>query len=126
MIADERFTTYKSKEKKQLQEELPKEKKKTRFSIAFQGGFYRSLLWGLILVICGLIALLCMSNIRIEDLNSIKLLVIYVRDNILHNPIVMISSLAVIVGLLSILVRILRKIIMLPKWIIVHFKRLLR
>ena len=124
LISDARFTTYKPKEKKKLKEELPLEKKKTKFTMAFRWGYYRSLLLGVFLIIGGLLALLFTSNISFIDSNILMKLVLFVRDNVLHNPQVIIPTIAILIGLVIVAMRIIRTIIMLPMWIVVHFKRL--
>ena len=42
------------------------------------------------------------------------------------DPIIIISSIVVVIGGLMVTVRVLRMIIMFPKWIIVHIKRILK
>ena len=113
-------------EKRQLQEQPLKENKKTKFTVAFKGGFSRELLLGLILVICGVVTLFWVSRIQLNGLNTAKLLVTYVRENALHSLLVMLASVAIIIGLLIICVRLIRKIVLIPRWIVVHFKRLFR
>ena len=126
LISDERFTTYKRKEKKKLKEEYPVEKKKVGFSIEFGGGFLHDIFWRLIFIAVGLGVISWLSGIVPRDLESIKALIVYVKNNIRHNPKVLIASVVVVLSLLAIVIRILQKIFLIPKWIMVHIMRLFR
>ena len=126
LIADERFTTYKRREKKQLQKEMPAVKKRTRFTVAFKGGKLRSILVGLILFVAGITVISLMSNRMPKDLDNIRQLLLYVRENFKSDPIIIICIIAAVAGGLMVIVRILRMIIMFPKWVIVHFQRLFK
>lgn len=126
LIADERFTTYKRNEKKQLQEEKPAIKKRTRFTVAFKGGKLRSIIVGLILFVAGIMFICLMSNIMPKDLDTVIKLLLYVRDNFKSDPKIIICTLAAVVGGLMVIVRIIRMIIMFPKWVVVHIQRLFK
>lgn len=126
LIADGRFTTYRAREKIKLQGQLPVVKKKTRFTIAFQGGFFRSLFLCVVLVICGVILLTRLSNIVPVDLKTLKQLVLFIQDNILNSPLIMISTALSIIGLFGICIRLLRKMFIIPKWLLIHIKRMFK
>lgn len=124
LISDERFTTYKKREKEQLQESIPAVKKKTRFTVAFSGGLWQSILLGLLLLGIGVSVISMLSNIVPKDIDSIKLLFLYAKDNLISDPKIIISTIAVVVGCLMVILRILRMIVIFPKWVVVHIKRL--
>lgn len=124
LIADERFTTFKLKKKDQLEKEKPVVKKRTGFTIAFKGGKLRSILIGLLLFIIGISFLSIISVIPLTSVNAIKRLFFYVRDNLTSNPIILVCAVLVVIGGLMVIVRIIRMVIMIPKWIVVHIQRL--
>ena len=125
LIADERFTTYKRRDREQLQEELPAVKKGTRFTITFKGGKLKSFLIGLILFAVGIIILSLKSKIAPIDLDAIKQFFFYAKDNI-SDPQIVVCIIAVVVGCLIVFMRIIRMILLFPKWVIVHFQRLFK
>ena len=128
LINDKRFTTYEPKKRKQLQEVMPPPtvKKKTRFTVAFKGGKWRSILLGLLLFVIGVTALAMLSNIIPKDVEAVRKLLLYVRENITSDPRIVISTVVVVIGALMVIVRILRMIIMFPKRIVVHVRRFVK
>ena len=93
-------------------------------TLMITGGKLRSILLGLILIAAGITGLSLMSNIMPKDLEAIRQLVFYVRDNFRSDSKIIISSIVAIVGCLMVIPRIILTIIMFPKWLIVHFQRL--
>ena len=135
LIADKRFTTYKREEKKQLQKreekkqlqnETPVSKKKTRFTVAFKGGWNQSILLGLILFVIGITVLVMLSNIVPKDMEAVQRLFFYIKENFTSDPKIIISVIVAVIGGLMVIVRILRMIIMFPKWVLVHVQRLFK
>lgn len=126
LIADERFTTYKKKEQKKLQEERPIVKKQTKFTLAFHGGQKRAIFRWVLLMLIAIVVLSLSSNIMVKDVNSLKLLFIYGRDNFTSGLQISISIVVIILGCLMIGIRILRMIIMLPKRMFIHIQRVFK
>ena len=126
LISDKRFTMYKLTERKQLKHSPPEPKKKTRFTIAIRKkGFFQSILEGIFLCICGLGAIIYMSGIAPKDTDSVKQLLLYVRDSC-NNPWITISVIAIVLGLMIVLFRIIQQMIMMPKRIVVCFQRIFK
>ena len=126
LISDERFTTYKRREKKELREAYPAERKKVGISIAFKGGFLHTVFWRLILVLCGIGIISWLSGIVPKNVESLKMLFFYARDNIRNDPRVLAAVVVCAFGALAIVIRILQKILLIPKWIVVHTQRLFK
>ena len=126
MISDERFTTYKRREKKELRKDYPVEEKKIMLSIAFKDGFFHAIFLRLLIVLAGIAVISRLSGIIPRDIDSINAIVAYVRNNFRNEPIVLVASIVVALGALTIIIRILQKIILIPKWIIIHIQRLLK
>ena len=126
LITDKRFTTYKRSEKKQLQDKIPIEKKKTKMTVAFKGGQSRIILLGLLLFVIGILLLSKISNIMPKDANTAKMLFLFIRNNYRTDPRIFICSVAVVVGVIMVFLKLLRIIINLPKRIVVYTKRLFK
>ena len=126
LISDERFTTFKRREKKELQAEYPVEKKKIGFSIAFRGGFLPAVFWRLIFVLAGIAVISRLSGIVPKDIESLRMMFFFIKDNTRKDPKILVASVVVVLGALAIIVRILQKIILIPKWIVVHIQRFIR
>ena len=126
MISDVRFTTYKRREKKELRDVYPVEKKKIMLSIAFNDGFFHAIFWRLVIVLAGIALISRLSGIVPRDIDSVKALVDYVKNNLRNEPIVLIASIVVALGTLTIIIRILQKVLLIPKWIVIHIQRLFR
>jgi len=126
MISDVRFTTYKRREKKELRDVYPVEKKKIMLSIAFNDGFFHAIFLRLVIVLAGIELISRLSGIVPRDIDSVKALVDYVKNNLRNEPIVLIASIVVALGTLTIIIRILQKVLLIPKWIVIHIQRLFR
>lgn len=92
LIQDKRFMTYKRKEKVQLRTETPVVKRKTRFTVAFKSGKWRSIAVGLVLFVAGAFALISWSCIVVKNLDDIKLLHGYIKDHFMSDPKVIIAQ----------------------------------
>ena len=67
-----------------------------------------------------------LSGIIPRDIDSINAILAYVRNNLRNEPRVLVASIVVALGALTIIIRILQKIILIPKWIIIHIQRLFK
>ena len=126
MIADERFTTYKRREKKELREVYPVEKKKFMLSIAFNDGFFHALFWRLLIMLVGIVVISRLSGTIPRDIDSVNAIVVYIKNNVRNDPTLLITIVVVIAVALTIVIRILQKILLIPKWIVIHIQRLIR
>ena len=95
-------------------------------SIAFKDGFFHAIFLRLLIVLAGIAVISRLSGIIPRDIDSINAIVAYVRNNFRNEPIVLVASIVVALGALTIIIRILQKIILIPKWIIIHIQRLLK
>jgi len=125
MIEDARFTTYKRKEKKQLKEEIPEEKRDTGFTITVKGGQRRSILFGILLAVIGIAGLSKISGIIPDNMEAIKELFSFLKNHITSDFKTGVFAIMLALGCLMVIPRILRFIILLPKRILVYIKRLL-
>ena len=124
MISDPLFMTYKITERKQIEKERPITKKETRFTLEFERGFCRDIFSSLLLIAGGIGVLSWKSGVLLLDTRALFTLSLYAKNNFLSDPAWIIPSVVVIiVGMLSIIIRILQRIVLLPRWITVIFQR---
>ena len=74
----------------------------------------------------GITVIALVSNIVPKNVGDIKRLLLYVRDHFTSDSRIIISTVAAGIGSLMVIVRILRMIVMFPKWIVVHVQRIVR
>lgn len=126
LLADPRFTTYKRKDKEQQISVGPSEKKHTRFTIAFRRGFFQTVLSGIVISVIGIGGFLLTTGINSADYGSLMTLISYIVESLLNNRIAILFSVISIIGLMMVIIPIMRKIILLPRAVIVHLQRLFK
>ncbi|WP_049945203.1 3'-5' exonuclease [Butyrivibrio sp. AC2005] len=123
LIADERFTTYKKRDKEQVQTEIT-EKKKTKVTFEVGGRLFSSLFVSLVMAIFGIIALMVLSGIIPKSISDLEALCAFCKNNLLKNIKIPVAILIFAAGTIGSIIRIFRMIIRLPRRIIVQVQRL--